>query len=131
MSKPLVDIMNLNLTRYGSEFNEDKFFKIFNEELDELKLGLKNNDLHEIIDAANDLIAALDGLITQHKYNPELTLKQTVKEITSRKQDPNQADAWSKNPNLQNIEKWQKDKSQDPSTLYKADYSTCKISTLL
>jgi len=127
MSKPLVDIMNLNITRYGYKFNKDKFFRTFDEEYDELKSALKNDDEYELVDAANDMIVVLGGLLTQNKYNPELTLKQTVKEIKARKQDPAQATAWKENPALQDVEKWKKDKNQDVSTLYKADYSTCKL----
>jgi len=127
MSKPLVDIMNLNLTRYGKNFDLEKFKKTFYEEVDEMFEGIKNNDINEAIDGANDTIVVLGGFITQHGYNPELTLKQVVKEIKSRNQSKEQYDRWKKDPKLQDVEKWEKDKTQDPATLYKADFSTCKI----
>ena len=127
MSKPLVDIMNLNLTRYGKNFDLEKFKKTFYEEVDEMFEGIKNNDINEAIDGANDAIVVLGGFITQHGYNPELTLKQVVKEIKSRNQSKEQYNRWKENPKLQDVEKWEKDKTQDPTTLYKADFSTCKI----
>lgn len=128
MSKPLVDIMNLNLTRYGKNFDLEKFKKTFYEEVEEMFRGIENNDTYETIDGANDAIVVLAGLITQHGYNPELTLKQVVKEIKSRNQSKEQYDRWKDNPKLQDVEKWEKDKTQDTNTLYKADFSTCKIS---
>jgi hypothetical protein len=48
---------------------------------------------------------------------------ETIKEISSRNQDPIQKEEWAKN----GINgKWQKDKNQDKSTLYKANYESCK-----
>jgi len=127
MSKPLVDIMNLNLDRYGKNFDLEKFKKTFYEEVDEMFRGIENNDINETIDGANDAIVVLAGLITQHGYNPELTLKQVVKEIKSREQSKEQRKRWKENPKLQDVEKWEKDRTQDPSTLYKADFSTCRL----
>jgi len=57
-------------------------------------------------------------------YNFESVMKETVKEIGSRQQDPEQKAKWEQSGS--NGEKWQKNRSQDPSTLYKADYSKCK-----
>ena len=49
-------------------------------------------------------------------------LKETIKEISSRKQDPKQKRDWEFNGVSG---KWQKDINQDPKTLYKANYSKC------
>jgi hypothetical protein len=57
-------------------------------------------------------------------YDFECVMNETIKEISSRQQDPEQKKRWKKNGS--NGEKWQKDKSQDKNTLYKADYSKCK-----
>jgi len=127
MSQPLIDIMNLNLPRYGSTFDLETFNKTLDEELDELQKAIAVTNIHEIIDAANDAIVVLAGLITKFGYNPHLTLKQTVREISSRQQNPKQAFHWKSNPDLVGKTKWQKDINQDPSTLYKADYNTCKL----
>ena len=124
--KPLLEIVKLNQTRYGTDFNGDTAVAKLKEELQELIDGIIINNTDEIVDALSDIIVIATGELTKLKYNPELVLKQTVKEISSRQQDPEQAKAWAAG-NKQPGEKWQKDKSQDPSTLYTADYSTCKF----
>lgn len=124
--KPLLEIVKLNQTRYGTDFNGDTAVAKLKEELQELVDGIITNNTDEIVDALSDIIVIATGELTKLKYNPELVLKQTVKEISSRQQDPEQAKAWAAG-NKQPGEKWKKDKSQDPSTLYTADYSTCKF----
>ena len=124
--KPLSEIVKLNQTRYGTDFNGDTAVAKLREELQELVDGIITNNTDEIVDALSDIIVIATGELTKLKYNPELVLKQTVKEISSRQQDPEQAKAWAAG-NKQPGEKWNKDKSQDPSTLYTADYSTCKF----
>lgn len=124
--KPLLEIVKLNQTRYGTDFNGDTAVAKLKEELQELVDGIITNNTDEIVDALSDIIVIATGELTKLKYNPELVLKQTVKEISSRQQDPEQAKAWAAG-NKQPGEKWNKDKSQDPSTLYTADYSTCKF----
>ena len=124
--KPLLEIVKLNQTRYGTDFNGDTAVAKLKEELQELVDGIITNNTDEIVDALSDIIVIATGELTKLKYNPELVLKQTVKEISSRQQDPEQAKAWAAG-NRQPGEKWNKDKSQDPSTLYTANYSTCKF----
>ena len=124
--KPLSEIVKLNQTRYGTDFNGDTAVAKLREELQELIDGITIGNTDEIVDALSDIIVIATGELTKLKYNPELVLKQTVKEISSRQQDPEQAKAWAAG-NRQPGEKWKKDKSQDPSTLYTADYSTCKF----
>lgn len=124
--KPLSEIVKLNQTRYGTDFNGDTAVAKLKEELQELVDAIAINNTTEIVDAISDIAVIAIGELTKLKYNPELVLKQTVKEISSRQQDPEQAKAWAAG-NKQPGEKWKKDKSQDPSTLYTADYSTCKF----
>ena len=124
--KPLSEIVKLNQTRYGTDFNGDTAVAKLREELQELVDGITIGNTDEIVDALSDIIVIAAGELTKLKYNPELVLKQTVKEISSRQQDPEQAKAWAAG-NRQPGEKWIKDKSRDPSTLYTADYSTCKF----
>lgn len=57
-------------------------------------------------------------------YNVDLAMEETIKEISSRRQDPEQAHQWSINGPSG---KWQKDKQQDPATLYTADYTKCRL----
>jgi hypothetical protein len=54
----------------------------------------------------------------------EKCMLETIKEISSRRQDPKQFAEWAENGANG---KWIKDKNQDPSTLYKADYESCKL----
>jgi len=79
----------------------------------------------------NDLISLLDEIITfscviteNMGYNYKECMLETIKEISSRKQDATQKKEWEQNGVSG---KWQKDKSQDKRTLYKADYEKCKI----
>lgn len=128
MSKPLIDIMKLNLERYGATFDFDKGMDKLEEELQEFRDAYKAGDLHGMIDAMADLIVIAAGETVKLGYNPELCLKQTVKEITSREQDPHQAEAWANGQRLPG-EKWLKNRQQDPATLYAAEYHTCKLPT--
>ena len=106
--------------------------------------AIKQNDTHEIIDAICDQIVLtenqraltpdpdlqatyqqlidtkLDELV-ELGLIPDLAMKQTLKEISSRKQCPEQAKSW--NPS---IDKRRKDPNQDPSTLYRANYNLAK-----
>ncbi len=126
MSKPLIDIMLLNQTRYGTTFDFNKAMSKLQEELDEFGEGFTKADTHEMVDALADIIVIAAGEIVKLGFNPELCLKQTVKEISSRNQCPEQASRWAMN-NKQHGEKWLKDPNQPQSTLYIADYSTCKL----
>lgn len=57
-------------------------------------------------------------------YDFEKCMLETIKEISSRRQDPKQFSDWVENGASG---KWLKDKNQDPDTLYKADYERCKL----
>ena len=126
MSKPLVDIMKLNLERYGITFDFAKALAKLEEELQEFREAYEANDIEGMIDALQDLTVIAAGETVKLGYNPELCLKQTVKEISSREQCPDQAASWAKGDRMPG-EKWLKNREQDPATLYSADYSTCKL----
>jgi hypothetical protein len=53
-------------------------------------------------------------------------MDECLKEILSRKQDPDQKLKWEAQGGSLG-EKWQKDLNQNPDTLYKADYKKCRI----
>ena len=126
MSKPLIDIMRLNQDRYGTTFDFDKAMSKLQEELDEFSEGFSKADTHEMVDALADIIVIAAGELVKLGFNPELCLKQTVKEIYSREQCPEQAKRWAMN-DKQPGEKWLKNPAQPKSELYTADYSTCKL----
>ena len=188
--KPLLEIVKLNQTRYGLDFNGPKAIEKLHEEIiDEFKPHFESNDIEAMVDDLGDIVVVSTGeltkigikprelptritrelsveqstlekltdkldqlkeaiLITDNqtvivnllhdisliaaegllelKYQPILVLKQVVKEIQSRVQDPIQAQAWATG-DRQPGEKWKKMANQDPSTLYEADFSTCKF----
>ena len=126
MSKPLVDIMKLNLERYGTTFDFAKALEKLEEELQEFREAYEANDTEGMVDALQDLTVIAAGETVKLGFNPELCLKQTVKEISSREQCPDQAASWAKGDRMPG-EKWLKNRDQDPATLYSADYSTCKL----
>lgn len=57
-------------------------------------------------------------------YDFEKCMLETIKEISSRRQDPKQFADWVENGASG---KWLKNQNQDPDTLYKADYESCKL----
>lgn len=59
-----------------------------------------------------------------HVY-PHKVMDEIYKEISCRQQDPKQKILWDENPNI--VEKWEKDKNQDPKTLYKANFTLVRI----
>ena len=188
--KPLLEIVKLNQTRYGLDFNGPKAIEKLHEEIiEEFKPHFESNDVEAMVDDLGDIVVVSTGeltklgvkprelptritrelsveqstleklvdkleqlkeaiLITDNqtvivnllhdisliaaegllelKYQPILVLKQVVREISSRQQDRAQAQAWASG-NRQPGEKWKKMANQDPSTLYEADFSTCKF----
>ena len=127
---------------------ESVFVSMIEEEREEYRDAVKANDWEEQVDAVCDqivltsnhlhfhpdrldLIEALDNLLTIDLpalgVVPDLAMKQTLKEISSRVQDPSQKQKWSEQGGNVLGEKWQKDKNQASSTLYKANYNVCKL----
>jgi len=88
------------------------------EEVEELRLAILANDTHETINACNDLITLSANHLGQMKYDVDLTMKETVKEILSRTGAINTATG-----------KWTKFTTSEAKALwYTPDYSTCKVS---
>ena len=84
----------------------------------------KEDQEHAIIDAIADCIVIPSNEIALIGYDLDLVMKQVVKHISSRQQDPDQLKEWlSSGPSG----KWKKDPNQDPSTLIEPDYTTCKL----
>lgn len=115
---PTKVIVELSITQSPSEKLSDK--------LEQFKLAVEANDIPRMIVILDDIILISAESLLEITYQPTLTLKQVVKAISSREQDPIQAQAWATG-NRQPGEKWKKNSNQDPETLYKADFSTCKF----
>ena len=78
---------------------------------------------HEIVDAISDIKVFSINEVENMGYDVRKTMNETILEINSRVQDPEQRLLWSE---IGPVGKWKKDPDQDKSTLYKADYTTCK-----
>lgn len=104
-------VIKFNQDRNLLVFDGDSELEMLIEELNELfRANLQNNN-YETIDALNDIRVLAEGALFKLGQDPELSLQETCKEILSRQ--------GSIGPNG----KWLKDLNQDPSTLYKADYT--------
>lgn len=112
---PLKGIVQFNIDRKLETFSPTAEHGMLLEELQEFFEAYTNEDQHEMLDALCDIIVVAAGAIYKMGYHPELALKETVKEVTSRK---GSFDA--------EAGKWKKDPNQDPSTLYKACYDNAK-----
>lgn len=98
------------------EFDVNGFIKNIIEELNEIIVGDKNNDTHEVIDGLMDIPVFCFTDMMKLGYNPDKVFKETLKELKSRK------GKW--NPKTQ---KWQKFTDKKHKKLwYKADFSDCK-----
>ena len=80
-------------------------------------------DEEDYIDSLADIAVFALTEMTKYGYEPNLVMKETLKEINSRKQDLKQRLDWEAEGATG---KWLKDQDQDPKTLYKANYSVCK-----
>jgi len=90
-------------------------------EIDEYTEAVRAGDEHGKIDALTDLGVLILNELALEGYVAELTFKEVIKTISSRKQDPEQAARdWSN-------EKWNKWLEQPEDTLYKENFSHCKI----
>ncbi len=90
-------------------------------EVDEYTLATRDGDEHEQVDACGDIIVFAANQLALLGYDIDLVMKEVIKEISSRQQDPDQAARnWTE-------EKWEKDKNQNPDSLYKANFKRCKL----
>ena len=91
---------------------------------EEITEGIRTQTQHESVDWRCDCIVFLINSLEQDGYDAEKCLHETISEISSRLQDPNQMRNWATYGI--NGEKWKKDKNQDESTLYKAKFINCR-----
>lgn len=105
-------------------FNEERNLKNFDpaneqrmllSEFEELVTALLKDDLYETVDALCDIIVVAAGGLHKLGYDPEAAVKETVKEIRSRKGEVDPTTG-----------KWEKDRLQDQDTMYKAAYTNRK-----
>jgi hypothetical protein len=113
MTDNVTGIIEFNRERNLLSFNLDTEVAMLMEEIRELE---ESKTIYETVDALNDIQVLAIGGLFKLGYNPNLTLAETIKEIRSRKGSINTTTG-----------KWEKDRNQDPTTLYTADYSDCKL----
>ena len=112
------------------ELLEAYYTKDFIQEVkQEFKENLLQDDIkvsseHEVVDAIADIIVFSINQLELMGYDANKVMNETIKEISSRKQDPVQQEIWFKWGF--DGTKWQKDKNQPKDTLYVADYDGCK-----
>lgn len=99
---------------YQNEIMDKYFF----EEL------FKNISEERILDAIQDNRVFSENETELMGYDADKTLSEVIKEVSSRKQDPNQFIEWQQ---TKPFGKWKKDINQPKETLYKADFSICKL----
>jgi phosphoribosyl-ATP pyrophosphohydrolase len=112
---PIEGIVQFNLDRGLTDFCPTAEYKMLFEELQEFLMAAAQDDTHEMVDALCDVIVVAVGGLSKLGYAPDTALQETVKEIRSRNGSFNS-----------DTGKWEKDRNQDPSTLYKADYTKAK-----
>ena len=110
-------IVKFNKERNLTKLDLENEYRMLEEELKELREAIDEGDTHKIIDAFNDLRVISTGAVWKAGQDPELSLKQTCKEILSRKGHIGPDGKWLKDPN------------QPEDTLYKADYNLSKRNT--
>lgn len=108
---PLNEIIIFNTERGLTNFNAKTEFKLLEEELTEFATACETKNEYEMVDALCDLIVVATGGLFKLGYDPTKVLSETTKEIRSRRGTVNSKTG-----------KWEKDRAQDPATLYKAKY---------
>ena len=81
---------------------------------------LKDDISHEL----REILLACVNSVNSLGYDYKKCMIETIKEISSREQDPKQVKEW-KEKGISG--KWKKNKNQDKSTLYKANYNSCNF----
>ena len=88
------------------------------------KSGYANKGLSEAMLVNYEEYKTIPKRVKSLGYCFRRAMKECLAEINSREQNPQQAKDWAENGAS---EKWEKNKSQNPDTIYKADYSKALI----
>ena len=116
-------IISWNASRNNFNFNKKNEYDMLAEELKEFTEAIS---VEEEIDALCDIIVVAVGALNKLGYPPEFAMSETLKEIESRMQDPDQAEQWDLIGHVPSGVKWQKWREQPKDTLYTANYTLCK-----
>lgn len=78
----------------------------------------------QVVSMLNIIITMCDELVTAKKYDFKKVVMEKIKVLNSRRQSIKQKEKWKK---YGANSKWEKDPFQDKDTLYKMNFSYCKI----
>ena len=108
----LDDIVQFNIDRNLKQFNPLSEYKMVLSETTEFLDAIILDDEYEQVDAMADTIVFAVGALFKMGYDPTKVLTETLKEINSRE---GSLDV--------DTGKWEKNRLQPPSTLYRAVYT--------
>lgn len=109
---------------YNKEDLEDIKSQILVDYFDKKDVYVENIKIDNIIDAIQDIQVFCINETELMGYDNLKCNNEVFQEINSREQDPQQFAEWQK---YGASGKWQKNVNQKEWTLYKADYSKCKL----
>jgi hypothetical protein len=109
----LSDIVDWNISRNLNTYKPKTEMILIHREYEEFLSSILNR--RDPVDDLCDLIVVATGALHKLGYDPDKAMNETYKEISSRKGEINTETG-----------KWEKDLTQDPSTLYIANYELCK-----
>lgn len=112
---PIPGIVKFNVDRNLKTFNPDAEYDMISSELREFCTAAALKDEDEIVNALCDIVVLAVGGLHKLGYDPSIALAETVREIRSRVGSINDKTG-----------KWEKDKNQDPATLYKPVYKNAR-----
>lgn len=98
--------------------------EMLQEEINEVKVEVKAKNKIKLLAELADVIIIASNEIELMGYDVDKIVSEKISVISSRQQNPNQKEIWNK---WGASGKWQKDKNQDASTLYVANYQGCKL----
>jgi hypothetical protein len=110
------DLIELDITPPFTPLVDSSIYKIINA-LSNMEYNSMQHFLVDMVNISYEMIYLLG-------YDYKKCMLETIKEISSREQCPIQVIEWQENGISG---KWLKNRNQDPKTLYKANYESCKI----
>lgn len=109
----LSNIVEWNISRNLNIYKPETEMILIHREYEEFLSSILNG--RDPVDDLCDLIVVATGALHKLGYNPDKAMSETYKEISSRKGEISTETG-----------KWEKDLTQDLSTLYKADYELAR-----
>jgi len=122
-----ISVFSINAMKYLEKIVLEEITSYSNSSIGGIITNISNmfsKHLYSYEDSLVRIIKHSMGCVENLGYDYKKCMLETIKEISSREQCPIQAKEWKENGISG---KWQKNKNQDKSTLYKANYESCKL----